>query len=154
MAAHDKHDCGHQQQQRLPVDVQGPRSRIGRMSAEVVDDNPYSRLMALQRMGIVKDYERIRQKTVQTLTCLWQHLAIDVHMTTWLPAWSLPAVYISSKCDCAGGNRWHWRRRQRGGRDAHTLRHRAPAHVWCAQLAAVAGVNAPCRHLHMRHSHS
>ncbi|KAF6257997.1 hypothetical protein COO60DRAFT_1270985 [Scenedesmus sp. NREL 46B-D3] len=34
------------------------------MSAEVVDSNPYSRLMALQRMGIVKDYERIRTKTV------------------------------------------------------------------------------------------
>ena len=34
------------------------------MSSEVVDSNPYSRLMALQRMGIVKDYERIRHKTV------------------------------------------------------------------------------------------
>lgn len=34
------------------------------MSAEVVDSNPYSRLMALQRMGIVKDYERIRECTV------------------------------------------------------------------------------------------
>lgn len=29
-----------------------------------MDSNPYSRLMALQRMGIVKDYERIRSKTV------------------------------------------------------------------------------------------
>ena len=34
------------------------------MSGEVVDSNPYSRLMALQRMGIVKDYERIRECTV------------------------------------------------------------------------------------------
>ena len=34
------------------------------MSAEVVDSNPYSRLMALQRMGIVNNYETIRQKTV------------------------------------------------------------------------------------------
>ncbi|EFN52074.1 hypothetical protein CHLNCDRAFT_9288, partial [Chlorella variabilis] len=34
------------------------------MSSEVVDSNPYSRLMALQRMGIVKDYEKIRSKTV------------------------------------------------------------------------------------------
>lgn len=34
------------------------------MSGEVVDSNPYSRLMALQRMGIVKDYEKIRGKTV------------------------------------------------------------------------------------------
>ncbi|UJR31934.1 hypothetical protein I4U23_019407 [Adineta vaga] len=40
------------------------RPRIEKMSAEVVDSNPYSRLMALQRMGIVQDYERIRQFTV------------------------------------------------------------------------------------------
>lgn len=30
------------------------------MSAEVVDSNPYSRQMALQRMCIVDNYERIR----------------------------------------------------------------------------------------------
>lgn len=42
----------------------GTRTKIDKMSAEVVDSNPYSRLMALQRMGIVKDYERIRSKTV------------------------------------------------------------------------------------------
>jgi hypothetical protein len=40
------------------------RKPLDKMSAEVVDSNPYSRLMALQRMGIVKDYERIRYKTV------------------------------------------------------------------------------------------
>lgn len=40
------------------------RQRIDKMSGEVVDSNPYSRLMALQRMGIVKDYEQIRNKTV------------------------------------------------------------------------------------------
>lgn len=34
------------------------------MSAEVRDDNPYSRLMALQRMGVVEGYERIRDKSV------------------------------------------------------------------------------------------
>ena len=34
------------------------------MSAEVTDSNPYSRLMALQRMGIIKDYERITQFTI------------------------------------------------------------------------------------------
>ncbi|XP_038652541.1 ubiquitin-like modifier-activating enzyme 5 isoform X2 [Scyliorhinus canicula] len=33
------------------------RRRIEKMSAEVVDSNPYSRLMALKRMGIVADYE-------------------------------------------------------------------------------------------------
>ena len=40
------------------------REKIEKMSSEVVDTNPYSRLMALQRMGVVKDYERIREKTV------------------------------------------------------------------------------------------
>lgn len=34
------------------------------MSAEVVDSNPYSRLMALKRMGIVNNYENIRTLTV------------------------------------------------------------------------------------------
>ena len=27
------------------------------LSSEVVDTNPYSRLMALKRMGVVQDYE-------------------------------------------------------------------------------------------------
>ncbi|KMZ76214.1 Ubiquitin-like modifier-activating enzyme 5 [Zostera marina] len=40
------------------------RSKVKDMSAEVVDSNPYSRLMALQRMGIVKDYERIRNFSI------------------------------------------------------------------------------------------
>lgn len=40
------------------------RPRINKMSAEVVDSNPYSRLMALKRMGIVEDYEKIRSFTV------------------------------------------------------------------------------------------
>ena len=41
-----------------------PRNRIEKMSSEVIDTNPYSRLMALKRMGIVQDYERIRDYTV------------------------------------------------------------------------------------------
>ena len=36
------------------------RPKIAEMSSEVRDDNPYSRLMALKRMGIVDDYEKIR----------------------------------------------------------------------------------------------
>jgi len=38
--------------------------KIDAMSSEVNDMNPYSRLMALQRMGIVKNYEDIRNYTV------------------------------------------------------------------------------------------
>jgi ubiquitin-like modifier-activating enzyme 5 len=45
--------------------MQGPsRARISKMSDEVVDSNPYSRLMALKRMHIVKNYEKIRDCTV------------------------------------------------------------------------------------------
>jgi len=40
------------------------RPKIAEMSSEVRDDNPYSRLMALKRMGIVDDYERIRTYSV------------------------------------------------------------------------------------------
>ncbi|KZC14428.1 PREDICTED: ubiquitin-like modifier-activating enzyme 5 [Dufourea novaeangliae] len=40
------------------------REKIEHMSGEVVDSNPYSRLMALKRMGIVDNYERIRELTI------------------------------------------------------------------------------------------
>lgn len=37
-------------------DVHKLRPKINQMSSEVVDSNPYSRLMALQRMGVVENY--------------------------------------------------------------------------------------------------
>ena len=40
------------------------REKVKEMSAEVKDSNPYSRLMALKRMGIVDNYERIRNYSV------------------------------------------------------------------------------------------
>lgn len=40
------------------------REKTTEMSAEVVSENPYSRLMALKRMGIVENYEQIRNQTV------------------------------------------------------------------------------------------
>uniref|UniRef100_A0A1B6BXP6 Ubiquitin-like modifier-activating enzyme 5 n=1 Tax=Clastoptera arizonana TaxID=38151 RepID=A0A1B6BXP6_9HEMI len=43
---------------------QSGRHKISEMSSEVVDSNPYSRLMALKRMGIVENYEKIRNFTV------------------------------------------------------------------------------------------
>ncbi|XP_044765475.1 ubiquitin-like modifier-activating enzyme 5 [Coccinella septempunctata] len=36
------------------------RKKITEMSSQVVDSNPYSRLMALKKMGIVENYEQIR----------------------------------------------------------------------------------------------
>mmetsp|Transcript_7973 Transcript_7973/g.24027 ORF Transcript_7973/g.24027 Transcript_7973/m.24027 type:complete len:421 (+) Transcript_7973:73-1335(+) len=44
--------------------AQTGRTKIGKMSAEVVSENPYSRLMALKRMGIVDNYEKIRECSV------------------------------------------------------------------------------------------
>ncbi|KAI3355304.1 hypothetical protein L3Q82_018158, partial [Scortum barcoo] len=55
--------CKQKQQQCAADDAQNQelyRPKIDKMSAEVVDSNPYSRLMALKRMGIVDDYEKIR----------------------------------------------------------------------------------------------
>lgn len=43
------------------------REKIEKMSSEVVDSNPYSRLMALKRMGIVDNYENIRNFTVAVI---------------------------------------------------------------------------------------
>ncbi|BET00875.1 Ubiquitin-like modifier-activating enzyme 5 [Nesidiocoris tenuis] len=40
------------------------RPKIAVMTSEVVDSNPYSRLMALKRMGIVENYEKIRTFSV------------------------------------------------------------------------------------------
>lgn len=40
------------------------RAPIAQMSDQVVAENPYSRLMALKRMGIVDNYEEIRSKSV------------------------------------------------------------------------------------------
>ncbi|CAE8720558.1 unnamed protein product [Polarella glacialis] len=41
-----------------------PREKIAEMSMEVRDDNPYSRLMALKRMGVVEEYQKIRDYSV------------------------------------------------------------------------------------------
>jgi len=40
------------------------REKIANISSEVTDANPYSRLMALKRMGIVDNYEQIRSKNI------------------------------------------------------------------------------------------
>ncbi|XP_077976689.1 ubiquitin-like modifier-activating enzyme 5 [Styela clava] len=45
-------------------EAQKMRNKIDKMSSEVVDTNPYSRLMALKRMGIVENYEMIRTFSV------------------------------------------------------------------------------------------
>ena len=48
------------------------------MSAEVVDSNPYSRLMALQRMGIVDNYEHIRDCSVAIVVSFFRpHLTLS-----------------------------------------------------------------------------
>ncbi|XP_072047406.1 ubiquitin-like modifier-activating enzyme 5 [Amphiura filiformis] len=51
-------------QERSGKGAASGRQKIDKMSSEVVDSNPYSRLMALKRMGIVDNYERIRDFTI------------------------------------------------------------------------------------------
>ena len=45
-------------------DASNPRKKIEQLSDKVVDSNPYSRLMALKKMGVCPKYEDIRVKTV------------------------------------------------------------------------------------------
>ena len=53
---------------RMYSSTTGPRrvrrAKVDTMSQEAQDSNPYSRLMALKRMGIVENYERIRDVSV------------------------------------------------------------------------------------------
>lgn len=51
-------------QHRFPIATSSRSHAGGAVLLQVIDSNPYSRLMALQRMGIVDEYEKIRQKTV------------------------------------------------------------------------------------------
>lgn len=43
--------------QKPAAPVEGDRKKIDKMSEEVNNENPYSRLLALKRMGIVPNYE-------------------------------------------------------------------------------------------------
>ncbi len=54
------------------------RQRVEQISDQVVDSNPYSRLMALQRMGIVRDYAKIREKTVCVLALVLSECVVAV----------------------------------------------------------------------------
>jgi hypothetical protein len=89
----------------------GPRrERIAQMSSEVVDSNPYSRLMALKRMGIVDNYEVIATSLFFWFPLLFFHSSIDL---------ALPEHSSIHGPDC--------RRRRRGlggSRNADSLRHR------------------------------
>jgi ubiquitin-like modifier-activating enzyme 5 len=51
--------------QQLMAGASTGRTKLsGEMSGVVHDSNPYSRLMALKRMGVVNNYEQIRQRSV------------------------------------------------------------------------------------------
>ncbi|XP_032766280.1 ubiquitin-like modifier-activating enzyme 5 isoform X2 [Rattus rattus] len=57
-------ELARERSRRIAGDGHCGRTRIQKMSDEVVDSNPYSRLMALKRMGVVSDYEKIRTYAV------------------------------------------------------------------------------------------
>uniref|UniRef100_A0A383VQ22 Ubiquitin-like modifier-activating enzyme 5 n=1 Tax=Tetradesmus obliquus TaxID=3088 RepID=A0A383VQ22_TETOB len=106
----------------------GTRAKIETMSAEVVDSNPYSRLMALQRMGIVKDYERIRTKTVAVVG-VGGVGSVAAEMLTRCGVGRL-LLYDYDKVELANMNRLFFRPEQCGmtktDAAAQTLRHINP----------------------------
>eukprot|EP01026_Neomeris_dumetosa_P002644 TRINITY_DN10714_c0_g1_i6.p2 TRINITY_DN10714_c0_g1~~TRINITY_DN10714_c0_g1_i6.p2 ORF type:complete len:142 (-),score=33.27 TRINITY_DN10714_c0_g1_i6:10-435(-) len=69
------------------------RDKVNKMSGEVVDSNPYSRLMALQRMGIVDNYEAIREKTVAVVG-IGGVGSVAAEMLTWV--WQMIPILLRS----------------------------------------------------------
>lgn len=69
------------------------------MSAEVVDSNPYSRLMALQRMGIVENYEKIRDFSVAIVVCIHlnTHLSLSNGNGDYLVCYLMAGPYDTNK---------------------------------------------------------
>lgn len=51
-------------QTRIGVQFDLPSNLTAILASQVRDDNPYSRLMALKSMGIVKNYEDIRNFSI------------------------------------------------------------------------------------------
>lgn len=104
-------------QSKLDKLKKNARTKIDKMSSEVKDTNPYSRLMALQRMGIVKDYENIRTKSVAVVGKISAHqrskfnvicemCVIDVltHQLSCFRCW------WSWICDCRYvDSLWNWK---------------------------------------------
>lgn len=65
----------------------------------MVDSNPYSRLMALQRMGIVENYERIRGFSVAIVVCIFCFACcFSMDMCVYiLKQYSSPSVVVDSR---------------------------------------------------------
>ncbi|KAJ0398959.1 hypothetical protein P43SY_008185 [Pythium insidiosum] len=82
------------------------------MSMEVVDSNPYSRLMALKRMGIVKNYEDIRQFSV-VIVGLGGIGSVAAEMLTRCGIGKL-IMYDYDKVEIANMNRLFFRPEQAG----------------------------------------
>lgn len=82
------------------------------MSMEVVDSNPYSRLMALKRMGIVKNYEAIRDFSV-LIVGLGGIGSVAAEMLTRCGIGKL-VMYDYDKVEIANMNRLFFRPEQAG----------------------------------------
>lgn len=86
------------------------REKIVQMSSEVVDANPYSRLMALKRMGIVQNYE------VSPSESFFEGFIPNLGFFS--------AAFLVGYSKIHRSNRRRWWRRKCDRRDAHSLRNR------------------------------
>merc|ERR1711935_882392 len=91
---------------------QPKREKITEMSAEVKDSNPYSRLMALKRMGIVANYEAIRNKTV-AIVGVGGVGSVTAEMLTWCGIGKL-ILFDYDKVEMANMNRLFFQPHQSG----------------------------------------
>lgn len=88
------------------------REKIEKLSSVVVDTNPYSRLMALKAMGIVQDYEKIRDVTVAIVGCGGVG-SVAAEMLTRCGVGKL-ILFDYDKVVCANMNRLFYRPEQSG----------------------------------------
>ena len=115
---------------RMYSSTTGPR-RVRRqkmevMSAEAVDTNPYSRLMALKTMGVVKNYERVRDFSVALVGIGGIGVGV-VEMLTRCGIGKI-IIYDYDTIDLANMNRMFYRPEQAGWNKTMACRH------YCSEL--------------------
>ena len=115
---------------RMYSSTTGPRrvrrSKVDVMSQEAQDTNPYSRLMALKSMGVVKNYERVRDFSVAVVGIGGVGVGV-VEMLTRCGIGKI-IVYDYDTIELANMNKMFYRPEQSGWNKTMACRH------YCSEL--------------------
>jgi ubiquitin-like modifier-activating enzyme 5 len=115
---------------RMYSSTTGPRrvrrAKVDVMSQEAQDSNPYSRLMALKTMGVVKNYERVRDFSVAVVGIGGVGVGV-VEMLTRCGIGKL-VIYDFDTIELANMNKMFYRPEQSGWNKTMACRH------YCSEL--------------------